>query len=345
MAASLVVFTLAACSDDSDSSGPSLSDAEKAAVLESVGSDVIVPTYAVFHTNATALATALIIFETTPNDVNLAAAQDAWRNVRAPWESTESFGFGPADFGGYDANSDSWPVNVVDLETILAGAATIDQPFLDAANEDVKGMHAIEYVLFGANGTKVAADFTAKELEYLHAAGVNLETQAAGVADAWDPAGGAYATELATAGNGSAVYATQNDALQELVQGMADIADELANSKIAGVIGPPVDLTQEESAFSGNTATDFHNNMASISNVYLNAGGHGITELVADLDANLDAEVRQRITAAETAIDALAPSFSDAVTNSPALVTDAQTKVEELRVILADEVLPLVIGS
>jgi hypothetical protein len=70
-----------------------------------------------------------------------------------------------------------------------------------------------------------------------------------------------------------------------------------------------------------------------------------MTELVADLDANLDAEVRQKITAAETAIDALAPSFSDAVTNNPTLVTDAQAKVEELRAVLADEVLPLVLGS
>ena len=75
----------------------------------------------------------------------LSNVHSAWRNARVPWEQSEAFLFGPVSDDEHDPALDSWPLNTIDLENIIASDRDIASlTFAD----DVKGFHALEYLLF-----------------------------------------------------------------------------------------------------------------------------------------------------------------------------------------------------
>lgn len=328
----------------SDSNGPS--DTQ---VASSVLTDVptqMVASYALVDGTASTLSDALTAFAADSTGLHFVEAKSAWVQARLAWEQIEAFGFGPAETQNLDPSMDSWPVNTADIATILAGSATLDNAYFSTVGESSKGFHAIEYLLYGPNGTKTAADFTARELEFLDGAGQNLAASANTLLLAWDPLNGAYATELATAGQAGSLYATKTAGLQEIVNGMIGVADELANSKMTGPLGPPVDPTLDESAFSDNSINDFQNNILGIKNVYVGQSngfdyGKGIQRLVKNASAADDQAVLAAIAAAQAAITALGTSYQDAVNTNPTGAQAAIDAVNALRQTLEDVVLPL----
>lgn len=342
-AASLSVIGLVAlptgCSDSA--TGPDA--AAVTAVLASLTTTVILPSFLDIETKATALATASANFNTTASQANMDALQLAWREARQPWESSETFLFGPAETGGYDPAMDSWPVNTTDINLVLSGAATLNAAYINTLTETSKGFHGMEYVLFGTTSAKTLAQFTVRDRQYLAAAAASFAASATALRAAWVSD---YAAQLSTAGSSGSLYGSPNDAMQEVVAGMSDLMDELANEKIAGPQGPPVDLTQEESRFSANSTVDYTNNIRSVRNMYLGTrdgtNGTGVSTLVVAADPTLDATVRTQITAAINATAALTPTFSQALTSSPALVQTAKAAILTLMTTLTDQVQPLV---
>jgi putative iron-regulated protein len=227
-------------------------------------------------------------------------------------------------------------VNVVDLDAVLASAAVLDKDYIDGLEGTLKGFHTIEYLLFGtAGGTKTAADFTARELEYLQGTTQSLLGAATQLREEWDPAGGNYAGILAGAGTpGNAVYISESAALQELVDGMIGICDEVANGKISDPFDQG-DRTLEESQFSDNSNSDFADNIRSVQNVYLGTylmeSGAGVRQLVLALQPALDATIQAQITAAITSIGLMTPSFGEAIFTNTAAVEAARTSIRALQ--------------
>jgi len=56
--------------------------------------------------------------------------QSFWKLARDPWESNESFGFGPVGTDGIDARSDDWPFDITAFNAILNSAQTLDEAFV-----------------------------------------------------------------------------------------------------------------------------------------------------------------------------------------------------------------------
>ena len=80
-----------------------------------------------------------------------------------------------------------------------------------------------------------------------------------------------YADVIKNSGNAGSVYLSQMDAVDEILLGIIDIADEVANAKIADPYTSK-DVYEVESWFSWNSLTDFQNNIRSIQNSYI--GGY-----------------------------------------------------------------------
>ena len=119
LSAALVALALAAGCSDTESP-PAPDDFDATELLADVPSQVIFPTYVDLEAKAEALNAAVVTLGADVTDVNLEAAREAWRVTRVPWEQSEGFLFGPVDTEGIDPSIDSWPVNVADLDAVLA---------------------------------------------------------------------------------------------------------------------------------------------------------------------------------------------------------------------------------
>lgn len=307
--------------------------------------DVILATYADLDQKVTNLAATLAALEANPTQQNLEASRQAWREAREPWEKAEGFLFGPVDQQGIDPAIDSWPVNVVDLNAVLASSGTLNASYINTLEGTLKGFHTIEWLLFGETGDKAIGSFTAREYEYLAGCSEALQQAANQLYEAWAPEGQDFHNTLVTAGSGSAVYVSQKAALEEIVNGLVTIADEVANGKINDPFTQQ-NLLLEESRFSANSKADFADNIRSIKNIWL--GGYnsetanGISSVIKGKNADLDARVRTHIDEAVSAIENIPGTFSAAIFNNQAEVQNAQDKVRVLQDVLQNEVLPLI---
>lgn len=316
------------------------------AILNNTGENVILKTYEALSIYAGELEIATQALEANPTSQNLEAAKAAWIKTRSPWEQSEGFLFGPVDQEGIDPALDSWPVNVTDLNNVLASANPITVSFLAQQEGTLKGFHTIEFLLWGEDGQKQVGEFTPREFEYLAAASGVLAEDAGKLYGLWKPSGGNYIHNILTAGNGSLVYISQKSALEELTNALIIIADEVANGKINDPFSQQ-NLTLEESRFSANSKADFANNIRSIRNIYTGTfesfgNGASLSDIIRDKNPSLDAHVLDEIQQAITAIETIPGTFSEAVFNQPGAVTAAQQAVRALQSTLEAEVLPII---
>ena len=121
-------WLFAACGDEDTG----IETQDFSSVLTNVGNNVILKTYEDLKDKAAALQTATDALEANPTAANLDAARAAWVAARSPWEQSEGFLFGPVDQEGLDPSLDSWPVNVIDLDNVLASGNSLTIDFLKA---------------------------------------------------------------------------------------------------------------------------------------------------------------------------------------------------------------------
>ncbi len=320
--------------------------ADHSQVLQNLGTDVVLATYAEMDAKSQALLARLTALEAAPSAANLESARQAWREARVPWEQSEGFLYGPVDQQGIDPAIDSWPVNQPDLDAVLSSSNALTKAYIDGLDGTLKGFHTIEYLIFGSSGDKAFSDFTPRQFEYLRACAESLNGAIHQLYTAWNPAGGNYVANITGAGKpGNTVYPSQKAALEEIVNGLVTIADEVANGKINDPFSQQ-NVNLEESRFSANSKADFADNIRSIRNAYTgvfkNASGLGISSIIAAKDADLDAKTRQQIDAAIAAIEAIPGTFTTAIFEAKPSVENAQQKVRDLQQTLESGVLPII---
>lgn len=256
--------------------GNQVTFAAKASV-DNIADAIIVQTYTNLDNKAGELLAAVQALAADPtNDALLDAAQTAWRAARVPWESSEGFLFGPVDSLSIDPALDSWPLNTSDLQAFLGSNPNATQANIEAAGDDVRGFHAMEYLLFGdgvSDNDKQASELTTAEANYLIALAQAFKAKTDGLKTSWTGdfnSTGPYATTLKTPGAGKA-YTGYAAVFEELIGGLAGIADEVGNAKMSEPLGAALadaDTSKVESQYSWNSLTDFHNNLQSVLNVY-----------------------------------------------------------------------------
>lgn len=346
-----IIFILSGCKKDEITSYSS--------VIDNITDNIIVATYTDLDTKAQLLVDAANALKSDPSSATkLSVARNAWAATRAPWESSEGFLFGPVATLEIDPNMDTWPLDSIGVDDILAGTDAINKAYIDALTGDagtgLKGFHAIEYILWGSNGNRAAGTFSARELDYLVACAESLKGKTAELKNAWISSGGNYANELKARGS---IYPTEKAVLVELAEGIRGIAGEVFDSKIQNTLdgldlsGASGGIREEESRFSNNTKTDFTNNIISIQNVYLgtygsSGNGKGLSTVVSDKNTSLDTKIKTQITEAIAAIQVIGGNadvtFSTALSSDRASIEAAQLKVKTLETTLRTELVTLI---
>ena len=336
----------------SDDEADELDDSQAAAfdastMLNNFANGVVLDTYIELDNKAGELLTAVKALENDTSQGNLQKAQEAWKATRTPWEQSESFLFGPVDTQGLDPALDSWPVDHVNLQSVLDSGDTLTVDFVSGLEDTQKGFHTIEFLLFREGDERKASDITDRELEYLVSTTENLKASTSQLRLAWAPDGENFSSAVAQAGTGSAIYPSQNSAVQEMVNGMITIADEVANGKISDPYNES-DTTLVESQFSFNSISDFQDNIRGIQNVYMGrftSDGQGLNEFVNSKDPELDARFQAEIQAAIDAIGAIPDPFRDSITTNRGAVQAAIDAVSTVQLTLEQDILPLVQSS
>jgi len=334
---------------DPDATGPSTRDFGP--VLEATVTSVILPTYRALAEQAELLLGTTSVLTT---EAELTAARQIWLQARHYWEQSEAFLYGPVADRGLDPALDSWPVDRVQLDQVLASNLELSAESVSAnLGGSLKGFHTIEYLLFGIDGARTAAALHAspRELAYLLATVEALRNDTRDLYLAWAPEGEDFGTAFALSGKPGGRYFTSGDGVQQLLNGCADIADEVANGKLAD---PYKEKNPElvESQFAHSSLSDFADNLRSVENIYGGAGPtHSLSALVVEKDPALDQRVRAAVAAAIAAIAAIsptnAPPFAHAILDPgrAPLIEAAQAAVQAVGVLMLGEVRAAILGS
>jgi putative iron-regulated protein len=314
---------------------------------------VIIPSHDLFAQRAASLSKAIATLTQSPSDTHLKAARAAWIEARAAWEQTECFTFGPAGSLGYDGALDTWPVNEVDFKAMLNSSDRLSANSVDKLKDTEKGFHVIEYLLYGQGQSRKIADLKPKDLEYLKLLGENFEQVAKDLSASWSKGlegKPAYRDVFTTAGaEGNTTYPTLQAGFEEIVQGIIDSLDEVANEKI-GETFTQKNPKLAESRFSFNTLADMKSNLKGAENVYLgkfseaNPNSLSLSTHIAQVNPTLDRKIKAEIEEAETALNKIPDPFETAILDPKAAdaIKTAQAQLNEVRELMEVDVKPLI---
>ncbi len=283
--------------------------------------DFVVPTYSAMATGAVELVKATEALVAKSTNTNIGKVVAAYKKTRTPWEQSESFLFGPAEYANLDPKLDSWPLDQVQLDTFLmvvaSGKIKVDAAYVSGSlGAALRGFHAAEYLLFRDGKVRTSNMITRAERNYLAAVArviaedaIQLEALWAGydslsadkkaILEAAEiEKDGSYAAELKGAGTAGSRYETQQDAIEEIFTGCADIVTELAGPKF----GEPFEAQDAklfESWYSHTSLVDTRDNVISVQKAY-----GALSPLVAAKDQAADAAVKAAFTKVFACMDA-----------------------------------------
>lgn len=320
---------------------------------------VAMPGYEELKNKAAALNTAVVALDANTNDANLATAKNAWKDLRSTWEKCEGFLFGPVDTDEHDPETDTWPVNFIDLDALLADNS---HPLTVAdieslTNRALKGYHPIEYVLWGKKTSpQTAATLSANSRQKLYIVSLTqaLKNQADQLYNSWVATGGNYAGIVLTAGSPTnTTYPKKQDAYITLLEGFVGICGEVADGKMkdpfdAEAAAPGSGGMLVESPFSGNSVTDFKNNITGAYNVYLgkfNAQGKGLSDLVKAKNTSLDNNIKAKFEAAIGSFNSITIPYEDAIVTQRVQCQNTMTAISELAELLDTELRSFIITN
>lgn len=317
----------------------------QSAILNDFSSVTVFPAYQDMETKMNDFHNACMAFNTTQSQSDLDNAKQAWKNVRGVWEQSEAFLFGPVSTENIDPSTDTWPVDYNSLDSVLTSGNAFTASYITSLGDELKGYHPSEYLLWGLNSSKSAAQFTQREKEYLVALSADLQMKANQLRNSWDPAmANNYSHHVKMAGDPTSVYPSQKAAFEEIVTAMAGICDEVANGKITEPF-VAADPTLEESPYSSNSITDFKNNITGVQNVYFgkyNADGYGLENLVKKYNLSLHNKIVNQLDNAINSFNGITVPFGQAITSQPTQVQNTIDRINELKTTLEDELLPFV---
>lgn len=340
----IVALTLNSCKKDKSEVEIEDNATTRTEILKHISENVIAATYSDMASKSALFLEHSIQFRSTQTEANLALLRSDWKSVRSAWEQSEGFLFGPVATDNIDPRIDTWPVNHVELDSILAQEIDYTESYVDGLQDALKGFHPMEYLVYGVNSNKAATAFPADELDFLVALATNLNSLCQHVASEWTSASSGYRLQFNTAGNSNSAYTTHLAAFEELVNAMSGICDEVANGKIAEPY-TQLNASLEESPFSKNSLSDFKNNIQGVKNIYKGTylvDGKGVEDFVRVYNLSLDAKLKQQMDDAIASLTAITDPFGQAIFTQATLVQKSIDKINVLKSTLENELLPLV---
>lgn len=335
LAAGFIAIAFASCDKSDEKTAEPTADFNtmKSEVLADFTNKVAVASYEDLHDASEELLSSIQVLNTNSTQENLTKARNDWKEMRSIWEKCEGFLFGPVDENSYDPNMDTWPTDRVQMDSLLASTHPLTVDDIQNATLSLRGYHPIEYILFGNHGDRLPADINARQKQYMVSLAQDLSNTCRDLHMSWTSGVNPYKDQVINAGNGSDVFEKKQQAYITILEGMMGICDEVGNGKMK----EPFDAQDPaivESPYSGNSLTDFKNNIVGLQNVYMGRykeDGKGINELVAAKNKALDQQIQTEIANAISSFDAIpSPYYEEAIINNATQVQATMASLNTL---------------
>lgn len=292
-----------------------------------------------------------------------AAARAAWVQAMASWQQSELFQLGPAahasEPGGQDLRDQiyAWPLVSrcrVDEQLVAQAYA---QPSFATSLVNGRGLSAIEYLLFRDDVTNACSSFSTinadgswaalgpeqlgqRRADYAAAVADDIVARAAALRLAWEPTGGDFHRQLAQAGAGSAVYASEQAALNALSHTLFYADKQIKDWKVGRPVGLIDCFTGTcpealESPYAQVSTLNVRLNLVAFRRVFAGCGeggaGLGFDDWLRAVGAGeLADRMLAALDAAQAAADALDPPLEQAISVAPDRVLALHAAVKGL---------------
>lgn len=341
-------FIIQSCSKSSGNTpgggGDKGNSFDRKGMLANMSNNIIIPAYTQYVAVTTSLDAAVTAFNTAPDVAKLTALQAAFKTAYEQWQSTSAFDFGPAETASFRANTNTFPVNVGQVNSnITAGAYN---PNL-LVNLSAKGLPAIDYLLFGtgADNTAILAQYTTDALaanrkKHLAELSAELKTNATSILNAWK---GAYKTTFLNA-DGTDVGSSTGQLVNQLVLDYENLKNQEigipAGIQSLGTTFP----TKVQAYYSKESVKLVLLHIQSAQNIYLGKGTAGddlgFDDYLVKANAiytdgrSLNDAIKAEFTTAIAKLSVLTDPLSDNIKNNNAQVTAAYAELQKLTVLL-----------
>ena len=338
----LLAASFSSCNKDPQDTTEEANKETKDAIIKQYLEHTVYPTYTQLAAETEKLVESLETLKAAPTQNHLNAATETFLQARHWWELSEAFLFGAASDFGIDPHIDSWPLDEDAFNNLLASPNMIAQLANDedgtVAGEQLGnallGFHGIEYILFRDGAARPVDEVTDDMMTYAVAVSRDLRNRCFQLEVSWNAGapkahkewmeeldfnttmanGNTYGENMSLAGQAGSTYSTRTQALQAIIDGCIDIADEVGTSKI-GKPHTGDDPNYVESPYSYNSISDFYDNITSVKSAYMGGieserdNDLSVHHFVKDINAELDTKVVNAISNALEKINRMRAPF------------------------------------
>lgn len=333
---------------------------DRKAMLESLGNDVIIPSYQAFADEAAVLVNAADAFCADRSSSRLNDLQDQWKVTRTAWKRMEAINFGPYMEQPWRLGPkiDFWPVREDTIEENLDREEPLTFEVVSALGTSSRGLATMEYLIFDPGAPGLALDKFDTEggeqrCNYTTALAEDLQFNAEAMVHAWSPEGDDYLGALLASGQPGAPFMSIGDAADEIVNRMLFLTESIMRGKLGQPLGlesggePRPELV--ESRYSDHSVEDLVANLDGLEDIYRgrfgDRHGTGVLLWVRWHSPDTDELMRRTIIKTRWAIEAIAEPLSQAVVFNPDVVQAAYDQVRELRNTIGVDVINTLSGS
>jgi predicted lipoprotein len=112
---------------------------------------VLLPDMKVIEQSSGALDEATARFSKAPSEATLLEARTAFRTALVRWKHGSWFLKGPPFESGSLLRATFWPARATAIDELIAAPGAVDDAHIDELAVDLKGLYALEYLLFGVD--------------------------------------------------------------------------------------------------------------------------------------------------------------------------------------------------
>jgi len=266
--------------------------------------------------------------------------------MRGVWEQCEGFLIGPVEDNDYDPKMDTWPTDYVQMDSLLNSSNSLTISDIQNVTLSLRGYHPIEYIIFGHHGNRIAASITARQKQYMLSLSEDLKATCHQLYLSWTVAPTNFSNQVINAGTINSLYARKQEVYLAIVNSLITICEEVGKGKMKEPFDA-LDPTIVESPYSGNSITDFRNNIIGLQNVYLGKystkDGKGLNDLVASKNISLDNKIQSQVTTAINSFSNITMYYEEAIINQRLQCQQTMTALNALKETLENELKPFVI--
>lgn len=316
---------------------------DQSALLNHLGNNIIVPNYEDLVAQMTRLGSAADEFETATNASNLEDLRIEFKAAYRSWMYCSTFEFGPASEVSLRAQVNTFPT---DTDVIDANLQSGTYDLASASNIDAKGFPAIDYLLYGVDGSPQAVLTAFNEagrgeelLTYLQEVIGEMQALTSQVLQTWrETYLDNFIVNLGTnVGSAMGLFINQLNFDYEILK-----KPRLGIPLGVQTLGTPLP-ENVEAYYSGYSNELMVAHFNAISNLFFgtslaDVSAYGIDDALNALDAKyngapLTAAIANQISATRDALAGLPDPLSAAVVNDPGTVDAVYREVQKLLVL------------